>query len=91
MSADEEIDRSLIEFAQKIAAIPKRIADEDRSAESPAEAALTVSPPHPRSATRTCLPRFPPTSSPIRTFDLLRPPAQSANRFVTPMNSQASS
>jgi hypothetical protein len=44
MSTDEEIDRSLVEFAQKIAAIPKRIADEDRSAESPAEAALAVSP-----------------------------------------------
>ncbi len=44
MSTDEEIDRSLIEFAQKIAAIPKRIADEDRSAEPPGEAALAVSP-----------------------------------------------
>jgi hypothetical protein len=44
MSTDEEIDRSLIQFAQKIAAIPKRIADEVGSAESPAEAALAVSP-----------------------------------------------
>jgi hypothetical protein len=44
MSTDEEIDRSLVEFAQKIAAIPKRIADEGRSAESSAEAAPAVSP-----------------------------------------------
>src|SRR5438128_836415 len=44
MSTDEEIDRSLVEFAQKIAAIPKRIAAEGRSAESSAEAAPAVSP-----------------------------------------------
>jgi hypothetical protein len=44
MPTDEEIDRSLVEFAQKIAAIPKRIADEGRSAESSAEAAPAVSP-----------------------------------------------
>ena len=44
MPTDEESDRSLVEFAQKIAAIPKRIADEGRSAESSAEAARAVSP-----------------------------------------------
>jgi len=33
MSVSDEIDRSLVEFAQKIAAIPKGIADEDRSEE----------------------------------------------------------
>src|SRR5207344_925843 len=38
----EAIDRSLVEFAQKIAAIPKRIADEDRSAGRSAEAARAV-------------------------------------------------
>ena len=35
MSTDEEIDRSLVEFAQKIAAIPKGIADEARPTEPP--------------------------------------------------------
>ena len=44
MSADEEIDRSLVEFAQKIAAIPRRIADEDRSAEPSPDASDTASP-----------------------------------------------
>jgi len=44
MSSDEEIDRSLVEFAQKVAAIPKRIADEGRSAESSAEAARAPPP-----------------------------------------------
>jgi hypothetical protein len=43
MSTDEEIDRSLVEFAQKIAAIPKRIAEEVPSAESSAETAPAVS------------------------------------------------
>ena len=33
MATDEEIDRSLVEFAQKIAAIPKGIADEARPTE----------------------------------------------------------
>ena len=33
MSTDQDIDRSLVEFAQKIAAIPKGIADEGRPVE----------------------------------------------------------
>ena len=44
MSTDQAIHRRLVEFAQKIAAIPKRIADEDRSAKSSAEAVLAASP-----------------------------------------------
>jgi hypothetical protein len=35
MPTDQDIDRSLVEFAQKIAAIPKGIADEGRPAEPP--------------------------------------------------------
>jgi hypothetical protein len=35
MSTDQDIDRSLVEFAQKIAAIPKGIADEGRPTEPP--------------------------------------------------------
>jgi hypothetical protein len=91
MSTDDEIDRSLVEFAQKIAAIPKRIADEDRSVESPAEAALAVSPAAPEIGSESLPPPLPQTSSPIRTFDLLRLSTQAANRFVTRTKSQASS
>jgi hypothetical protein len=44
MSAEEEIDRSLVEFAQKIAAIPKGIANEDRPTEPPPIPSGTVPP-----------------------------------------------
>ncbi|WP_161856089.1 hypothetical protein [Bradyrhizobium sp. CCBAU 051011] len=43
MSVDDEIDRSLVEFAQKVAAIPKGIANEARS-EQPSPDALDASP-----------------------------------------------
>ena len=59
MPTDEEIDRSLVEFAQKIAAIPKRIADEDRSVESPAEAAPAVSPAAPEIGSESRPPPLP--------------------------------
>jgi len=44
MPTDEEIDRSLVEFAQKIAAIPKEIANEARPTE-PTPAASPAAPP----------------------------------------------
>jgi hypothetical protein len=45
MSANDETDRSLVEFAQKIAAIPKGIADdESRPAEPPPAASHAASP-----------------------------------------------
>jgi hypothetical protein len=44
MSTAEELDRSLVEFAQKIAAIPKGIADEDRATEPPPVASRAAPP-----------------------------------------------
>jgi hypothetical protein len=44
MSTDQDIDRSLVEFAQKIAAIPKGIADEGRPTEPPPVAARAAPP-----------------------------------------------
>src|SRR6188474_797219 len=44
MSTDQDIDRSLVEFAQKIAAIPKGIADEGRPTEPPPVASPTAPP-----------------------------------------------
>ena len=44
MSTDEDIDRSLVEFAQKIAAIPKGIADEGRPTEPPPVASPAAPP-----------------------------------------------
>ena len=64
MPTDEEIDRSLVEFAQKIAAIPKRIADEDRSVESPAEAAPAVSPAAPEIGSESRPPPLPADKQP---------------------------
>jgi hypothetical protein len=59
MSADEEIDRSLLEFAQKVAAIPKRIADEERSAEPSAQAARAVLPAAPEIGSASLPPPLP--------------------------------
>ncbi len=64
MSTNEEIDRSLAEFAQKIAAIPKRIVDEDRSVEAPAEAALAVSPAAPEIGSESLPPPLPADKQP---------------------------
>jgi hypothetical protein len=44
MSTDQDIDRTLVEFAQKIAAIPKGIADEGRPTEPPPVASRAVPP-----------------------------------------------
>ena len=44
MSTDQDIDRSLVEFAQKIAAIPKGIADEGRPSEPPPVASRAAPP-----------------------------------------------
>jgi hypothetical protein len=44
MPTDEEIDRSLVEFAQKIAAIPKGIANEGRPIEPPPVASRAAPP-----------------------------------------------
>lgn len=44
MPTDEEIDRSLVEFAQKIAAIPKGIANEARPIEPPPVASHSAPP-----------------------------------------------
>lgn len=44
MPTDDEIDRSLVEFAQKIAAIPKEIANEARPAELPPVASRAAPP-----------------------------------------------
>lgn len=87
----EDIDRSLVEFAQKIAAIPKGIADEGRPTEPPAVS--RAAPPAAAEVGSRSLPppRFPPASNPIRAFGLLRLPARAANRFVTQKKSQASS
>jgi hypothetical protein len=64
MPSDEAIDRSLVEFAQKIAAIPKRIADEGRSAESSAEAARAVSPAASEIGSESLPPPFPADNQP---------------------------
>jgi hypothetical protein len=45
MTVDDEIDRSLVEFAQKIAAIPKEIANEGRPDEPPPGIFHAASPP----------------------------------------------
>ena len=44
MSGNDEIDRSLVEFAQRIAAIPKEIADEGRHTEPAPDASCAASP-----------------------------------------------
>ncbi|MBT1515644.1 hypothetical protein KIP88_34760 [Bradyrhizobium sp. SRL28] len=44
MPTDEEIDRSLVEFAQKIAAIPKEIANDARPTEPPPVTSSTAPP-----------------------------------------------
>jgi hypothetical protein len=44
MPTDEEIDRSLVEFAQRIAAIPKGIATESRSEEPPSDPSRAAPP-----------------------------------------------
>ncbi|XSC45468.1 hypothetical protein ACF1BQ_004985 [Bradyrhizobium sp. RDT10] len=91
MPTDDEIDRSLVEFAQKIAAIPKRIADESPSAESAAEASRAAPPTAAEVGSESLPPRFPPAINPIRTLSLPCLPTQAANRFVAQKKSQASS
>jgi hypothetical protein len=91
MSTDEEMDRSLVEFAQKIAAIPKRIADEDRSAEPPAEAARAVLPAAFEIGSQSLPPPLPADKQPDLDIQPARLSARAASRRVTPMNLQASS
>ncbi|MEH2515725.1 hypothetical protein V1279_001298 [Bradyrhizobium sp. AZCC 1610] len=59
MPTDAEIDRSLVEFAQKIAAIPKGIADEGRPTEPPPDASSTASPTATEVASRSLPPPLP--------------------------------
>jgi hypothetical protein len=91
MSTDQDIDRSLVEFAQKIAAIPKGIADEGRPTE-PTPVAFRAAPPAAAEAGSQSLPP-PLPASPQSDPDIRpAPPAGAgANRFVTQKKSQASS
>lgn len=81
MPTDEESDRSLIEFAQKIAAIPKRIADEDRSAESPAEASHPAPPAAAEVSSESLPPPLPADKQPDPVIRLA-PPAGAGGKQV---------
>jgi hypothetical protein len=64
MSADEEIDRSLVEFAQKIAAIPKEIANEAHPTEPPPVASQPAPPAATEAGSRSPPPPLPDGSQP---------------------------
>jgi hypothetical protein len=64
MSTEEEIDRSLVEFAQKIAAIPKGIANEDRPTEPPPIPSGAAPPAAPEVGSQSLPPPLPASAQP---------------------------
>jgi hypothetical protein len=60
----EDIDRSLVEFAQKIAAIPKGIADEGRPAEPPPVTSDAAPPPAAEVRSQSLPPPLPASAQP---------------------------
>ena len=92
MPTDEEIDRRLLEFAQKIAAIPKEIATEAFAGSSAEAATDGFACPLPAEVDGQSLP--PPLHAgkqPDPDIRPPRPPTQAAGRFATQKKLRASS
>jgi len=80
MSIEDEIDRSLVEFAQKIAAIPKGIANEGRPTEPPPVTSGAAAPPAAEVGSQSLPPPLPASEQPDPDIRLALPAGASGKQ-----------